>query len=148
MSSCDNCTATHILTNQGTNATSIANTIMTFYSDRNLKERMEFKNPKVEEYFRGLNADILQRALAKIKQMGGSQLPLSPFANAIITFYSDRNLKERMEFKNPKVEEYFRGFERSEVVGMCEPEIITNAKRQGAILAVKKMEESKKLEKL
>ena len=45
MSPCDNCTATHTLTNQGTNATSIAETIITFYSDRNLNQKMEFKNP-------------------------------------------------------------------------------------------------------
>ena len=38
MGSCDNCTATHTLTNQGTNATSIANAIITFYFDKNLKK--------------------------------------------------------------------------------------------------------------
>ncbi|EAI4911335.1 hypothetical protein BHX02_06695 [Campylobacter jejuni] len=51
MSPCDNCTATHTLTNQGTNATSIAETIITFYSDRNLNKQMEFKNPKVKEFY-------------------------------------------------------------------------------------------------
>ena len=51
MGPCDNCTATHTLTNQGTNATSIAPTIITFYSDRNLNERMEFKNPKVAQHY-------------------------------------------------------------------------------------------------
>lgn len=51
-SPCDNCTATHTLTNQGTNATSIADVIITFYSDRNLSKKMEFKNPKVEQYYR------------------------------------------------------------------------------------------------
>ena len=40
-------------------------------------------------------------------QKGVPQLPLSPFDNQIITFYSDRNLKERMVFKNPKVAEYY-----------------------------------------
>lgn len=50
-SPCDNCTATHTLTNQGTNATSIADVIITFYSDRNLSKKMEFKNPKVEQYY-------------------------------------------------------------------------------------------------
>ena len=34
--------------------------------------------------------------------------PLSPFDEVIITFYSDRNLKERMEFKNPLVKEYYK----------------------------------------
>ncbi|WP_276883385.1 hypothetical protein [Campylobacter cuniculorum] len=33
--------------------------------------------------------------------------PLSPFDEVIITFYSDRNLNERMEFKNPRVREYY-----------------------------------------
>jgi len=33
--------------------------------------------------------------------------PLSPSDNAIITFYSDRNLNEKMEFKNKEVEEYY-----------------------------------------
>lgn len=42
---------THTLTNQGTNATSIADVIITFYSDRNLSKKMEFKNPKVEQYY-------------------------------------------------------------------------------------------------
>ena len=51
ISPCDNCTATHTLTNQGTNATSIAETIITFYSDRNIKERMLFKNPKVTLFY-------------------------------------------------------------------------------------------------
>lgn len=50
ISPCDNCTATHTLTNQGTNATSIADVIITFYSDRNVKQ-MEFKNPKVKAYY-------------------------------------------------------------------------------------------------
>lgn len=34
--------------------------------------------------------------------------PLSPFADVIITFYSDRNLNEPMKFKNPKVEAYYQ----------------------------------------
>ena len=50
-SPCDNCTATHILTNQGTNAASIAPTIITFYSDRNLNKKMDFKNPKVTQHY-------------------------------------------------------------------------------------------------
>lgn len=33
--------------------------------------------------------------------------PLSPSDKQIITFYSDRNLKERMQFKNPKVAQYY-----------------------------------------
>ncbi|WP_297195240.1 hypothetical protein [uncultured Campylobacter sp.] len=34
---------------------------------------------------------------------GLPKTPLSPFNDTIVTFYSDRNLKERMLFKNPKV---------------------------------------------
>ncbi|MDE6885885.1 MAG: hypothetical protein K2P17_02420 [Helicobacteraceae bacterium] len=34
--------------------------------------------------------------------------PLSPYDGIIITFYSDRNLKEKMKFKNPKVESYYK----------------------------------------
>ncbi|EAJ3012941.1 hypothetical protein DCU89_06610 [Campylobacter upsaliensis] len=48
-----------------------------------------------------------------LEQMGGSQLPLSPFDNTIITFYSDRNLNEKMEFKNPKVKEFYENKEKS-----------------------------------
>lgn len=57
--------------------------------------------------FRVVSDCISPKGLEKISQMGGSQLPLSPFDNAIITFYSDRNLKEKMQFKNPKVEAYY-----------------------------------------
>ncbi|RAX59333.1 hypothetical protein CCZ01_00950 [Helicobacter monodelphidis] len=45
--------------------------------------------------------------LTKSYQRGGSQPPLSPSDEIIITFYSDRNLNKQMEFKNPKVEEYY-----------------------------------------
>ncbi|EKM1540833.1 hypothetical protein PT805_001090 [Campylobacter upsaliensis] len=37
--------------------------------------------------------------------------PLSPSDEIIITFYSDRNLNEKMEFKNPKVREYYENKE-------------------------------------
>ena len=33
--------------------------------------------------------------------------PLSPSADVIITFYSDRNLNKKMEFKNPKVAQHY-----------------------------------------
>ncbi|MBX7491225.1 hypothetical protein [Helicobacter turcicus] len=33
--------------------------------------------------------------------------PLSPSDEQIISFYSDRNLSQRMEFKNPKVKAYY-----------------------------------------
>lgn len=43
----------------------------------------------------------------KYKGEGHSNTPLSPFADVIITFYSDRNLNKQMEFKNPRVEAYY-----------------------------------------
>ena len=52
ISPCDNCTATNTLTNQGTSATSIADVIITFYSDRNLNKQMEFKNPQVAAHYK------------------------------------------------------------------------------------------------
>ncbi|WP_270963563.1 hypothetical protein [Campylobacter upsaliensis] len=42
--------------------------------------------------FRAVSDKLSQKIVEKINQMGGSQLPLSPFDNTIITFYSDRNL--------------------------------------------------------
>lgn len=39
--------------------------------------------------------------------MGGSQPPLSLSDEVIITFYSDRNLNRKMEFKNPKVRHHY-----------------------------------------
>lgn len=44
-------------------------------------------------------------------QRGGTQLPLSPSDEQIITFYSDRNLSQRMDFKNPRVKEYYEHLE-------------------------------------
>ncbi|PAF46463.1 hypothetical protein BKH41_09120 [Helicobacter sp. 12S02232-10] len=41
------------------------------------------------------------------KQRGGPQLPLSPSDNQIISFYSDRNLNEAMQFKNPLVTKHY-----------------------------------------
>lgn len=41
------------------------------------------------------------------KGEGHSNTPLSPSDEIIITFYSDRNLNKQMEFKNPKVTEYY-----------------------------------------
>ncbi|WP_270977298.1 hypothetical protein [Campylobacter helveticus] len=52
-----------------------------------------------------------------IKGEGHSNTPLSPSDEIIITFYSDRNLNEKMEFKNPKVREYYankENFQKSE----------------------------------
>ena len=46
-------------------------------------------------------------ATDKIKGEGLPKTPLSPSDEIIITFYSDRNLNKQMEFKNPKVREYY-----------------------------------------
>ncbi|MCR2066535.1 hypothetical protein [Campylobacter helveticus] len=46
-----------------------------------------------------------------IKGEGHSNTPLSPSDEIIITFYSDRNLNKQMEFKNPKVREYYENKE-------------------------------------
>ena len=67
----------------------------------------EWENDK-EIRFRMVSDKLSQKIVEKIKQMGGSQLPLSPFDNTIITFYSDRNLNQKMEFKNPKLKEYYQ----------------------------------------
>ena len=65
----------------------------------------------------------------KYKGEGLPKTPLSPFDDIIVTFYSDRNLSQRMEFKNPKVIAYYtdkenhqelinnKGFQCSEVAG-------------------------------
>ena len=61
--------------------------------------------------FRTVIDKISQGYFEQIKeeyQRGGSQPPLSPFDEIIITFYSDRNLNQKMEFKNPKVKEYYQ----------------------------------------
>lgn len=51
------------------------------------------------------------------RELGGPQLPLPPTQDAIITFYSDRNLKQhkgydKMQFKNPQVEQYYQEIQR------------------------------------
>ena len=51
--------------------------------------------------------------LEKKYQERGSQLPLSTLDEIIITFYSDRNLNERMLFKNPKVKAYYESLEQA-----------------------------------
>lgn len=75
--------------------------------------------------FRLVSDTLSQKGLEKTIQTGGSQLPLSPseiikedkinlsnFDNTIITFYSDRNLKDKMQFKNPQVEQYYQEIQR------------------------------------
>ncbi|PAF53020.1 hypothetical protein BKH42_08170 [Helicobacter sp. 13S00482-2] len=43
----------------------------------------------------------------KIRREGLPITPLSPSADVIISFYSDRNLNNKMQFKNPLVNEYY-----------------------------------------
>ncbi len=42
------------------------------------------------------------------REEGHSNTPLSPSADVIITFYSDRNLNKQIAFKNPKVAQYYQ----------------------------------------
>lgn len=49
--------------------------------------------------------------LEKKYQERGLQLPLTSLDEIIITFYSDRNLNERMLFKNPKVSLFYEAKE-------------------------------------
>ncbi|WP_270983293.1 hypothetical protein [Campylobacter helveticus] len=82
---------------------------------------VEEKEAKIYEWendegirFRAITDKIGERHLKNITedyQRGGRQLPLSPSDEQIITFYSDRNLNEKMEFKNPKVREYYENKE-------------------------------------
>ncbi len=58
--------------------------------------------------FRAVVSKITEGYLSKAHQRGGSQPPLSPSDDIIITFYSDRNLNKQMEFKNLKVEAYYQ----------------------------------------
>ena len=49
------------------NATSIAETIITFYSDRNLNEKMEFKNPKVKEFYENKEKSKNSKITSKLR---------------------------------------------------------------------------------
>ncbi|TLE10967.1 hypothetical protein LS72_010645, partial [Helicobacter apodemus] len=48
-----------------------------------------------------------------------AQLP-KPFNEEIITFYSDRNLKNKMEFKNYSVSDYFAKKHAQEIIDAIE----------------------------
>ena len=89
---------------------------------KNFKEPfIDEKGAKIYEWenkenirFRVITDKISEDNLKKITeeyQRGGTQLPLSPSDEQIITFYSDRNLSQRMEFKNPRVKEYYEHLE-------------------------------------
>lgn len=84
-----------------------------FIDDKGAKIFEWENNEKVR--FRVIADVITERHIKDITQnyqKGGPQLPLSPFDNQIITFYSDRNLNQKMIFKNPKVEKYFSNQEQ------------------------------------
>ncbi|ARE81408.1 hypothetical protein [Campylobacter helveticus] len=95
----------------------LGNSIRTYLQIFNEPFMEENKNAKIYEWendkgvrFRAITDKIGHKHLENITkayQEGGPQLPLSPLDEQIITFYSDRNLNEKMEFKNPKVREYY-----------------------------------------
>ena len=67
------------------------------------------KNGKVYEWE---NSEGVRFRLATDKtKWEGLIPPLSPSDETIITFYSDRNLNERTEFKNPNVAKYYESRE-------------------------------------
>ena len=99
----------------------LGNSIRTYLQIFNEPFMEENKNAKIYEWendkgvrFRAITDKIGHKHLENITkayQEGGPQLPLSPLDEQIITFYSDRNLNEKMEFKNPKVREYYENKE-------------------------------------
>ena len=68
---------------------------------------VESNNAKIYEW-QDENGVRFRSVTDKVKGEGHSNTPLSSFEEAIITFYSDRNFKQRMQFKNPKVEAYYK----------------------------------------
>ena len=88
----------HTLTNQGTNATSIANVIISFYSDRNLKRSMKFKNPQVEKFYKNLKSqtqqsqssvDLIQQN-ANLTQITIDTADIAPKASAMLVNAYDK----------------------------------------------------------
>ncbi len=59
---------------------------------------------------------IVDHIEREVYKRGGPQLSLPPSRDTIITFYSDRNLNEKMIFKNPKVEEYYSNLDIESVI--------------------------------
>ncbi|EOA6027851.1 hypothetical protein ACHPPE_001924, partial [Campylobacter upsaliensis] len=79
-----------------------------------------FKEPYLEDLnkdgkvFEWENDEGVRFRIATDKIKGEGLIPpLSPSDEIIITFYSDRNLNEKMEFKNPKVKEFYENKEKS-----------------------------------
>ncbi|EEU7814358.1 hypothetical protein HEE88_001195 [Campylobacter upsaliensis] len=78
-----------------------------------------FKEPYLEDLnkdgkvFEWENDEGVRFRIATDKIKGEGLIPpLSPSDEIIITFYSDRNLNEKMEFKNPKVKEFYENKEK------------------------------------
>ncbi|EPM5706339.1 hypothetical protein ACTNHS_001299 [Campylobacter upsaliensis] len=105
-----------------------------------------FKEPYLEDLnkdgkvFEWENDEGVRFRIATDKIKGEGLIPpLSPFDEIIITFYSDRNLNEKMEFKNPKVREYYENKEikqeqiktMQEAVKKASQKLKENAKKQG-----------------
>ena len=67
---------------------------------------MDEKGGKVFEWEN--NNRMRFRAVTDKIKGEGDNFHSTPSDELIITFYSDRNLKERMEFKNPLVKEYYK----------------------------------------
>ncbi|RDU61858.1 hypothetical protein [Helicobacter sp. MIT 14-3879] len=87
-----------------------------------IREYMKiFKEPYLEDVskdgkvFEWENERGVRFRVATDKLKGEGLIPpLSPSDEIIITFYSDRNLKERMTFKNPRVEQYYANINKNE----------------------------------
>ena len=75
----------------------------------------KYKEPFVETLKNGNKAHIYEwekdgvrfRIAVEYRAGGGTHTHSRPNDNKIITFYSDRNLKERMQFKNPALNDTF-----------------------------------------
>ena len=69
----------------------------------------EFKEPFIEPSGRKVyewqnRQGVRFRTVVGVVKREGPDVPLSSLDGEIITFYSDRNLKEKMQFKNPQDE--------------------------------------------
>lgn len=86
----------------------------------NLKNFLDEKEAKIYEWqdkkgvrFRVASSNMNKKTIKILNQERGLQLPLTSLDEIIITFYSDRNLNERMLFKNPKVKAYYESLEQA-----------------------------------
>ena len=75
-----------------------------------MKQEQKYPNSTTYEWQDDNNVRfrcIVDHIEREVHKRGGPQLSLPPSRGTIITFYFDRNLNEKMIFKNPKVEEYY-----------------------------------------